>query len=76
MKKIKYSNTAAGTTFTTLYFLLNLPMGPISWTIIYRLERLANEKHSRLLSPFISYEENEVFKYCSRDHIHNTSFSS
>ncbi len=33
-------------------------MGPISYTI--RLERLARDKHSTLLGPLVSYEENEV----------------
>ncbi len=40
-----------------------------------RLERLATDKHSSLLEPYISYKEMKFCKYNSRDHIHKTSFS-
>ncbi len=56
--------------FTTLHFLCNLRIGPISScdiTLFYyhmlcytRLEMLARDECSSLLGPFISYEENEV----------------
>jgi hypothetical protein len=42
------------TVFTTLHFLHNLQMGPI------RVERLARDKYSSLLGPFVSFEENRV----------------
>jgi hypothetical protein len=42
-----------------------------------KVERLARDKHSSLLGPFINYEENENdCEYNSKDHIHNTSVSS
>jgi hypothetical protein len=51
----------SGTLFTTLNFLHNLSMYPITRALDYtRSERLASDKHSSLLGPFISYEENEV----------------
>jgi len=38
-------------------------MGPISLIVIYiRLERLARDKNSSLLGPFLSCKENEVMK--------------
>jgi hypothetical protein len=47
--------------FTTLHFLQNLQMGPISKALHYtRLERLTRDEHSSLLDPFESYEEIEV----------------
>ncbi len=53
----KLRTSIPGTVFTTLPFLRTLWMGPKSYI---RLERLAS-KHSSLLYPFISYEENDVF---------------
>jgi hypothetical protein len=52
---------ALGTVFTTLHFLLNLQMGPISWSVNYtKLKVLVRNKHSTLFGPLLSYEENEV----------------
>ena len=54
-------NTTPGTLFTKLHFLRKLRISPISYVLLYtRLERLATDKHSSLLDPFVSYEENEV----------------
>ncbi len=57
-RKWSVLNTVPGATFTTLYFLLT-----------YEIARKARmfhcnmpEKHSSLLGPFVSYEENEVFR--------------
>ncbi len=52
----------SGTLFTTLHYLHNLPMSPISERLLHytKPERLARaDKHSSLLGPFLSYEENE-----------------
>jgi hypothetical protein len=47
--------------FTTLHFLRNLEIGPISKRVIlHSQERFASEKHSSLLGQFVSCEENEV----------------
>jgi len=37
LSKLSYVNTAPGTIFTTLHFLRNLPIGPISWSVILLL---------------------------------------
>ncbi len=53
-------NMTIGTVFTTLYFLCNLQMGPKAQVLYYiRLERIARKKHSSLLGPFESYQENK-----------------
>ncbi len=50
-----------GTIFTTLHFLRNLPMHPISQCYItLGWKYLQVTKHSFLLVPFISYEEKEL----------------
>ncbi len=47
---------------------LKLRMGPI---IQYtRLERLVRDKHSSLLGPFVSYEDNEVRKWPLFNYVH------
>jgi hypothetical protein len=38
------------------------------------LERLARDKDSCLLGPFVSYEENKVLYITTLDCIHNISF--
>ncbi len=48
-----------GTIFRMLHFLRNLIMSPISKGYT-RLERLGSDKHSSIMCPFVSYEENEV----------------
>ncbi len=54
-------NTAPGAIFTTLHFLCNLWMGPISWGVtLHRVRMLTRDNHSCLLDPFVSYEEKEV----------------
>ncbi len=64
-------NTSPGDTFTTLYFLCNLEMGPyatvldpanlFSLVLNYtRVERIARDKHPSLLGTFVSQEENQV----------------
>jgi hypothetical protein len=61
MKKKSVVNTVPGAVFRTLHFLCDFWMGEISFIVFYtRLERLARDKHSSLLRPFISYEENKV----------------
>jgi hypothetical protein len=46
---------------TAPYFLLNLQLGRISYSVtLHQMKRFSNDKHSRLLGPFISYKENEV----------------
>jgi hypothetical protein len=35
-------------------------MGPISLGVTYTLERIAKDKHSSLLGPFVRYEKNVV----------------
>jgi hypothetical protein len=40
---------------------MKLQMGQVIWSITYtKLEMLARAKHSRLLGPFLSYEEIKV----------------
>jgi hypothetical protein len=55
---------AAGTTgtlFTTLHFLSNLWNWPNKIVFHYtRLKRVARDRHSSLLDPFICCEENEL----------------
>jgi hypothetical protein len=34
-----------------------------------RLERLAMDRHSSLLSPFISYKENKVYQYVNNNQL-------
>ncbi len=47
----------------TLRFLCNLRMGPKSYSeTLLQAERLARDKHSSLLGPFITYEENKVLQ--------------
>jgi hypothetical protein len=51
----------SGTIFTTFHFIRNFGMGPLSWSVLeHRPGRLASNKNSSLVNPFISYEENEV----------------
>jgi hypothetical protein len=51
--------------------------GPIRLVSNYTtLGRLASNKHSSLLGPFIIYEKIKCFEYGSSDRIHNASFSS
>jgi hypothetical protein len=54
-------NMASGTVFTKRNFLCNLRMSTISQSVLLdtRAEKLVSEKHSSLLGPFVSYEENE-----------------
>jgi hypothetical protein len=47
---------APGTIFTTLHFLLNLQIGPIS-NIKLGCKGLTRDKHSSLLDPFVSYKK-------------------
>jgi hypothetical protein len=52
---------APRTIFTTVHFLLNLRMGPTSYSVtLHYAKRLSNDKYSSLLGAFVSYEENEV----------------
>ncbi len=54
-------NTAPGAVFTTLHFILNLQMGPISNVLHHTmLERFAEDKHPSLTGSFVSFEENKV----------------
>ncbi len=50
-------NTTSRTVFTTLHFLCNLQLGPISWSVT--LNHYVRDKPSSLLGPFVSYEVNE-----------------
>ncbi len=57
---MKYCEYGPQDVFITLHFIPNLRMGPSECYIKTRLEKLARDKHSSLLGPFIGYEENEL----------------
>jgi hypothetical protein len=60
-RKWSVVNTAPGIVFTTLIFFVTYHWTQQARVLHYtRLERLARDKHSSLLGPFVSYEENEV----------------
>jgi hypothetical protein len=60
-RKCSVVNTVPVAVFTSLHFLHNLQMGAMSRVLHYTwLKRLARDKHSSLLGPFVSYEETEV----------------
>jgi hypothetical protein len=59
-RKLSVVNAAPGTLFTTLHFLCNLWMDSKLVLLYIRLERLAMDKDSSLLGPFVSYRENYV----------------
>ncbi len=52
---------STATVFTTLHFLLNLRIGPVSYSVTsHKTKILSIDKHSSLLGAFVSYEDNEV----------------
>ncbi len=52
---------APGAVFTTLYFLHNLIMRPISYSVtLHYAGKASRDKHASFLGQFVSYEENEV----------------
>jgi hypothetical protein len=68
---------APGVIFTAVHFLHYLQMGEYARTFHNnRQARLASDKHSSFLGPFLSNEEN--IKNCENSRssrIHNTSFT-
>jgi hypothetical protein len=49
-----------GTVFTTLYFLCNLRIRPISQSVTLHSGRKTSQFKTLLLGPFLRFEENEV----------------
>ncbi len=70
-------NMTPGTVFATLHFLLDLQMGPITYSVaLHKTGKACRDKHSRVLGSFVSYKENDVLWIWLLARIRNTSFSS
>ncbi len=51
-------NMTPGTVFTTFNFILDLQMGPLSYSVaLHKTGKDCWDKHSRVLGSFISYKK-------------------
>jgi hypothetical protein len=70
-------NLALRFILTTLHFLCNFIIDPKACVLHNtRLLRLARDKHTTFLCPFIIYKKMKCCDYSPLDHIQKTSFSS
>jgi hypothetical protein len=77
LTKLSFVNTAPGTICTTLHFLRNLPIGPISWSVILHLAgKACYRQTNQLTSPICNLLRKLSFVNTAWHHIHNTIFSS
>jgi hypothetical protein len=65
------------TIFTTIYFLCNLQMGPISQSVAFHwAERITVTNTIAYWEHLLVTKKMKLCEYSPRDNIHNTSFSS